>query len=398
MMVQFKSFFKSNKFARKINSYVKGQILDCENYINTWKYNDRSSRMTENEINEIALKLMSEKLRKIPNFNIDLEPHIFFVGTCADHEKQGFIQGLQKVGLVTTYINANGDYGINKPRDVIFSEVDHERWNNHLYEAVADTHRLHRIDFIIGTFTEPSVSLGVLQRIRKLGIPIVNYAMDDMLPVHWRVVKGKRSGAYGLGSAVDLTLQTTKIMVQRYLRSGYPCIYFPLASDPNIFKRGEIEDIDVLFIGNCYGKREALISKCLRSGINVKAYGLDFPLGYVNGQDVPQLCARAKIILGSGLVGHSSRITTLKLRDFDAPMSGALYITSHNTSLCNLFEKNVEIVTYRNHEECIDKIRYYLSNHKERIEIAKNGRARAVANHTWDKRFELLITMFRSCL
>lgn len=396
-MIPFKSFLKSNKFARKINSDIKGLILDYKNCINAWKYNDHSSKLTAIESDEIALKLLRERIRKIPNFNINLEPHIFFVGTCADHEKQGFLQGLQNLGLVTSYINANGDYGINKPRDVVFSAVDNERWNNHLYDSVVDTHRRHRIDFIIGTFTEPSVSLGVLQGIRKLGIPIVNYAMDDMLPEHWRVVRGKRSGAYGLGSAVDLTLQTTKTMVQRYIRSGYPCIYFPLASDPKIFKRGEIEDIDVLFIGNCYGKREALISKCLRSGINVKAYGLDFPLGYVSGEDVPQLCGRAKIILGSGLVGHSSKINTLKLRDFDAPMSGALYLTSYNPSLLELYNENVEILTYRNHEECIKKIKYYLSNDRERVAIAKNGRAKAVANHTWDKRFELLISMFKSC-
>ena len=132
----------------------------------------------------------------------------------------------------------------------------------------------------------------------------------------------------------------------------------------------------MLFVGNCYGKREELIYKCLKAGIRVEAYGMGFPRGHIPGDKVPYLFGRSKIIIGSGLVGHSGKITTLKLRDFDAPMSGALYLTSHNSQLENHFIIGKEILTYSNIDDCINKINYFLKNDEKRLHIAMNGRAR----------------------
>jgi hypothetical protein len=303
---------------------------------------------------------------------------------------QGFFQGLQRLGDVHTYINAHGKYGINPPRGLKLSLHEHQQCSQHLYESVLEANQVKPIDFVIGTFTAPSVSLEALRAIRGLGIPIINIAMDDMLPQHWRTERKVKMGAFGLGSAVDLTLQTTPAMIPRYLKAGYPSIYFPFASDANIFCSTAEKDIDVLFIGNCYGKREKLIAKCLEAGIRVEAYGLDFPRGHIAGDEVPRLFGRSKIVLGSGLVGHSANLTTLKLRDFDGPMAGALYLTSHNPLLANHFHIGEEILTYVNIDDCIKKIKYFLANEKDRLRIASNGRTRSCAEHTWNQRLQLL--------
>ena len=42
------------------------------------------------------------------------------------------------------------------------------------------------------------------------------------------------------------------------------------------------------------------------------------------------LFARAKIILGVGTVGYCDDVFTMKLRDFDATISGALYLTTRS--------------------------------------------------------------------
>jgi hypothetical protein len=292
---------------------------------------------------------------------------------------------------VHTYINAYGEYGINTPRGVKLSLYEHQQWCHHLYESVREVNQVKPIDFVIGTFTAPSVSLEALLAIRWLGIPIINIAMDDMLPQHWRTERKVKMGAFGLGPAVDLTLQTTQAMIPRYLKAGYPAIYFPFASDADIFFPAAEKDIDVLFIGNCYGKREKLIARCVEAGIDVVAYGLGFPLGHIAGKDVPRLFGRSKIILGSGLVGHSANLTTLKLRDFDGPMAGAFYITSYNPLLESHFNIGEEIFTYENVDDCIYKIKYFLTNEELRIRIATTGRARACAEHTWNQRFQLLL-------
>lgn len=391
MLDNIKKRLKTRKLARELNSAIKGIALDAEHEFNRFRFGDYWNRYDLNAHTRIAVELLQGLLCDIRLNNLTPHLNIFFVGTYYDHEMQGFFQGLQRLGDVHTYINAHGEYGINTPRGVKLSLDEHQQWCHHLYESVLEANQIKPIDFLIGTFTAPSVSLEVLLAIRGLGIPIVNIAMDDMLPQHWRTDRKVKIGAFGLGPAVDLTLQTTPAMIPRYLKAGYPAIYFPFASDADIFCPTAEKDIDVLFIGNCYGKRERLIAKCMEAGIRVEAYGLEFPHGHVAGEEVPRLFGRSKLILGSGLVGHSANLTTLKLRDFDGPMAGALYLTSHNPLLASHFNIGEEILTYENVDDCIYKIKYFLTNEEERIRIATNGRVRACAEHTWNHRFQLLL-------
>ena len=390
MLDNIKNRLKTSKLARELNSTVKGIALDATHEINRFRFGDYWNRYSADDCGGIAIELLRRSLGDIREHSRTSGLNIFFVGTYYDHEMQGFIQGLQGLGEVHTYVNAHGGYGINMPRGVRLLPQEHQQWCHHLYESVRENNKVKPIDFIIGTFTAPGVSLETLLAIRGLGIPIVNIAMDDMLPQHWRTERKVQMGAFGLGPAVDLTLQTTPALIPRYLKSGYSAIYFPFASDADIFFPAAEKDIDVLFVGNRYGKRERLIDRCVEAGIGVEAYGLEFPRGHIAGEEVPRLFARSKIILGSGLVGHSAKLTTLKLRDFDGPMAGALYLTSHNPLLANHFNIGEEILTYVDIDDCIRKIKYFLTNEEERIRISTNGRARAYAQHTWNHRLQLL--------
>lgn len=318
--------------------------------------------------------------------------HIYLVGTYYDHEAFGFLQALKRIGTLSTYYDINGQYGINSSFHYDGSPAT-EAGNRFLIEQIRDLHNKNPIDFVIGTFIASSVSVETLRSIRKLGIPVVNYAMDDVLPVHWRTRQGVKMGAIGLVEDVDLTLQTTERFVSRYLTEGCPCVYWPFGSDPDIYSPGREKDLDVVFVGNNYGKRSALTKAILAAGIRIECYGTGFPNGHLPGERVAEVFSRAKIILGTGLVGHSSSVLTLKLRDFDAPMSGALYITNHNSDLEDLYVIGKEIITYKTTRECIEKIKYYLNHDNEREIIASAGRARAVRDHTWDRRFSNLLQL-----
>ena len=391
MLDNIKIIIKKNRIARELNSAIKGFLLDVEYIFQIIKYKDNI--IYEKELSffqDIPLNISNKRPKELSRKNSDSRLNIFFVGTYFDHEMQGFYQGLQKIGDVHIYINSLGLYGLNKPKNKTFSLEENLTWGLHLYESILKVNKEKPIDFVIGTFTAPNIDLKILNSIKCLGIPIVNYAMDDMLPMHWRIRRGVRMGSFGLGPAVTLSLQTTPKFIPRYYKEGYPTIYLPFASDPNIFSPREDRSIDVLFIGNCYGKREALVRKCLDAGINIIAFGEGFPRGHVPGSQVPELFGKSKIILGSGLVGHSSKLCTLKLRDFDAPMSGGLYLTSHNDLLSKHFVIGDEIETYFNVDDCIKKIKFYLANENERLRIAKNGRKRCEVEHTWGHRLKII--------
>ena len=97
----------------------------------------------------------------------------------------------------------------------------------------------------------------------------------------------------------------------------------------------------------------------------------------------------AKIIIGIGYVSHSRNITTLKLRDFDASISGALYITSKNNELEKLFPGN-ELEFYEDKEELLNKINFYLENKDLRIQKAVALQEYVNKNFTWEILFKKL--------
>ncbi|MBI3675207.1 MAG: glycosyltransferase family 1 protein [Proteobacteria bacterium] len=82
--------------------------------------------------------------------------------------------------------------------------------------------------------------------------------------------------------------------------------------------------------------------------------------------------------------------TQIKLRDFEVPMAGGFYLVEEAPGYDEHFIPGREVETWRTQAELEDKIRYYLQHEDERTMIAEAGRRRALAQHTWAHRFEML--------
>ena len=85
----------------------------------------------------------------------------------------------------------------------------------------------------------------------------------------------------------------------------------------------------------------------------------------------------------------------LHLRDFEAPMCRALYCTGYMQELEEMFDPDKEVVTYRNADELLDKTQYYLEHPAEADRIRQAGYARALQDHTYQRRFEQLVSSHR---
>jgi hypothetical protein len=231
-----------------------------------------------------------------------------------------------------------------------------------------------------------SLAVDALRQVRRMGIPVLNIAMDDRLTDHWGWRGATRLGAIGLAPAVDLVLQTTPEYVPRYLADGHPAIFWPFGSDPDLFKPAATKRFDVCFVGNNYGWRASLIRDIERGGVRVECFGSGFPNGHIDAGRVAEVFGQSRIVLGVGTVAHSRRIVTLKLRDFDGPMSGSLYMTTENPDLRALFAVGEEIEMYRTPADCLALIKRYLADDEARERIAGAGRSRALRDHTWRQR------------
>lgn len=73
-------------------------------------------------------------------------------------------------------------------------------------------------------------------------------------------------------------------------------------------------------------------------------------------------------------------------RLFEATGMGACLLTDWKVNLGDIFEPDVEVVTYKSDEECIEKARYLLDHDEERQAIAAAGQRRILSDHTYAQR------------
>lgn len=402
-MVKFKSYLKKYNSFLEINSFVKAQILKYNLSVLNRKYSRKKLKIKnyeysqENVFKLLKYNLRSRRLNLSSNFK--KKPNILFVGTNLHQDHSGIIQSLKKIGNVELIYKLNGEYGfhsINIDKSKNLYDIHTVKTNSKIIlEKVIKLVNENKIDILIGQMWANYISLETLRKIRNMGIIVINIAMDDMLPEHWKSKNGVKLGSIGLASETDLILNTTKGKCEWYYIDGYPSIFFPLASNLNTFShvKNSARDIDVSFVGSKYGIRGKLVQFLLKNGIKVQAYGNFWKNGAISAEKTAEIFHRSKIILGCGVVGHTHDVYTIKLRDFDAPISGAMYLTHKNQDLTDLYEEGKEIVFYENSHECLEKIKYYLNNDLLREKIALEGRRRASKDHTWDLRFKKVFSI-----
>ncbi len=313
---------------------------------------------------------------------------VFWVGANHSQDCSGILQGLRKFGKVLLFEGRPGKYGIIRPNDVYAKTVRYENAKN-LISQVENALQDGPIDMILGQFWPRAIDPDALHALRRRGMVIVNLAMDDRHAFKGQRRKGQYYGTFGLIGSVDLACTAARECCLWYLLEGCPSIYLPEASDPEFFKPLSVQKkYDVCFVGAQYGIRKKIVKAIESAGIEVTCYGKNWPKGFIASEDIPRLFSESRIVLGVGTIGHCNNFYSLKMRDFDGPMSGSLYVTHHNPDLEELYDIGNEIVTYKTPEECASKIVYYLNHPSELAEISMKGQRAAQCNHTWEKRFE----------
>jgi len=91
----------------------------------------------------------------------------------------------------------------------------------------------------------------------------------------------------------------------------------------------------------------------------------------------------------------ASPVSASNMRLYEATGVGTCLLTDWKANLAELFEPDVEVVTYRNSKEAIEKVRYLLGHESERRAIAAAGQRRTLRDHTFDRRAEQLDAIIR---
>jgi spore maturation protein CgeB len=127
-------------------------------------------------------------------------------------------------------------------------------------------------------------------------------------------------------------------------------------------------------------------SKRLRKNLLSPVYGLaQFKL-----LSNSKLCFNIHGEIARGCAGNA--------RLFEATGVGTCLVTDWKQNLPELFIPDVEVVTYRSKEECVDKIKWLLQNPSEIEKVAKAGQLRTLKDHTVTKRAATIDDLIRSKL
>lgn len=297
-------------------------------------------------------------------------------------------------------------------------------------------------DLFFSYLKDGMVDGSVIDEINRTGVPTCNFSCNNTHQFH--VVKE-------ISPRFSYCLHTERDVGEKFASINANPIWWPMGSNPKYFRPVDVpRTLDVSFVGGNYGLRARYIYHLLENGVDVHAYGplwsqlsksklrengkrvllgmksllasspirqayysaimadFDFRRNLIRkypqnvhnpttDEELIALYSRSHISLGflevhdlhdpAGIVKQH-----LHLREFEAPMSGAFYLTGYMDEIEEFFVPGKEIVVYRNLTDLLDKIEYYLANTGEAEKIRVAGRERALRDHTYQRRYQ---TLFR---
>jgi spore maturation protein CgeB len=297
-----------------------------------------------------------------------------------------------------------------------------------------------RVDLFYGYFYSSVVYPETIDLIRQSGVPTVNFSCNN---VHqFDLVRD-------IAPHFDLCVVPERAALADFESVGARPIRIQLAANPRVYHPlPEPRLYDVTFVGQRYADRADFLSYLHDNGVDVRAWGagwtphkrLDIaharaavaliedermdgirrmlrrrfarrashaastppttsaPPGYgaprlLQG-DLVKLFSQSRLSLGFATAGDShlsnQRLTHLRLREFEAPMSGALYLTEDQPELHEYFEPGKELLTYTDRHDLLETARYYLAHQEQSERIRRAGWQRALHEHTWQHRFREL--------
>ena len=314
------------------------------------------------------------------------------------------------------------------------------RFTQRLVETFRREHAKQPFDLVFAYLMDGMVDAAGVADLKRPGVPVCNFSCNN---AHQFDLVSRLAHLY------DYNLHAEKDAGQKFRSVGANAVWWPMASNPRYFRPMEASrDVAASFVGGNYGVRARIALQLLESGIDFHAYGPGWRWGAstqlrgemkrwlylgrsalsggpaaqsrwssalaeqdirrrlgrlhaphlhdpVSDEELIALYSRSCVSLGILDVydGHdpSKRVIRhMHLREFEAPMCGATYLTGFTPELAECFEPDREVLVYRDMEELIDKARFYILHADAGEEIRVAGRRRALADHTWQSRYERL--------
>ncbi len=227
--------------------------------------------------------------------------------------------------------------------------------------------------------------------------PIVCWCQDQLTTM------GRQ---YLIGAGYDMIFVKDHYIVD-FLRNmaGHQAVYYlPEACNPEFHRSipaSEAHDpryqSDICTFATLYYYRQAILEPLCKYDLKVWGNVPDWLINrigtrhmgaVVHEDEKRKAVACAKIVLNTL---HYGEINGLNCRAFEIAGCGGFQLMTYSPAISQHFEIGKEVEVFRNRQELLDKIDYYLDRPEMRRQIAHAGQARAHAEHTYEKRLSELL-------
>lgn len=348
--------------------------------------------------------------------------------------KKNLYEPLIDLGHEVVFMSALPGYLAMKKNNI----VERDAFSQMVVDRFKEEHIKKPFQIFFSYVWEGMINFQAIEEIKNTNVITMNFSCNN---IHqFDLVRD-------LSKYFDICLHSEKKAKQKFLDVGANPVWFQMAANPTYYHPIKIpRTIDVSFVGMNYARRSHYLKYLLMSDIDVRIFGpgwykgkpiqkiksygkrtlfllkslAAFSLekqmknnayvsqvdniryinkyymnnlgGIVSDEKMISLYSESKISLGflevfehhdpSGMIN-----THLHLREFEAPMSGALYCTGYSDELAEFFEPEKEVITYKNEIELTDKIKFYLKHENLAQTIRIAGFKRAIQDNTYQKRF-----------
>jgi 2-polyprenyl-3-methyl-5-hydroxy-6-metoxy-1,4-benzoquinol methylase len=203
--------------------------------------------------------------------------------------------------------------------------------------------------------------------------PSAWWAIDTHMDFDWCLTKSHH---------FDFLFAAQRDGAEQLRDGGISTTWLPLACDPEVHKKQDVvKTFDVCFVGNIFPGERADLVGLLRSRFRNTFVGRCY------------FDEMARTYSASRVVFNRSIRNDVNMRVFEAVACGSLLLTNdlRDNGQEELFRDGVHLATYRDADELVDKVRFYLDREAVRERIAAAGRAEALARHTYRHRMESLL-------
>lgn len=206
--------------------------------------------------------------------------------------------------------------------------------------------------------------------------PCAWWAIDIHLNLTWCLAKARD---------FDLVFAAQRDGAEQLSKGGIgSAVWLPLACDPEVHRKHDVpKRFDVCFVGNVFPGPRADLLELLRRR---------WPNNYVGRCYFDEM---AQTYSGSRTVFNRSVRNDVNMRVFEAVACGSLLLTNdlRDNGQDEFFRDGVELATYGDAEELLDKMAFYVAREEVREKIAAAGRQKAIGQHTYRQRMESLLAL-----